>query len=229
MSPMFTLFSVTLLVVTTEALVDKTTSNVCAQIKDSLAGMLHYPGTKAYKDETANYWSQAMMDRRPACIVMPTTAEGVSSVVKILSTEPTVKFAVKSGGHSPNPDFASTQDGILLSLANMKGATYDEEKGVAYVKPGGKWKDVIAALVPYKKTVVGGRLDIVGVGGYLTGGGLSFLSAQYGMAADTVTNFETVMAVWNVLPTFPIFVLIFFRTVPSSMSMLRLTKTCWSL
>jgi FAD/FMN-containing dehydrogenase len=33
----------------------------------------------------------------------------------------------------------------------------------------------------------------VGVGGYLTGGGLSFLSAQYGMAADSVVDFETVL------------------------------------
>jgi hypothetical protein len=28
------------------------------------------------------------------------------------------------------------------------------------------------------------HVDVVGVGGYLTGGGLSFLSTQYGMAAD---------------------------------------------
>lgn len=77
----------------------------------------------------------------------------------------------------------------------MKGATYDSEKDLAYILPGDKWKDVIPPLASFKKTVVGGRLDIVGVGGYLTGGGLSFLSAQYGMAADTITNFETVMAV----------------------------------
>lgn len=42
--------------------------------------------------------------------------------------------------------------------------------------------------------VVGGRLGIIGVGGYLTGGGLSFLSAQYGLGADTVQEFETVKA-----------------------------------
>lgn len=34
---------------------------------------------------------------------------------------------------------------------------------------------------------------MVGIGGYLTQGGLSFLSAQYGMAADSVVEFETVL------------------------------------
>ena len=34
----------------------------------------------------------------------------------------------------------------------------------------------------------------MGVGGYLLGGGLSFLSAQYGMACDSVINYEVVLA-----------------------------------
>lgn len=34
----------------------------------------------------------------------------------------------------------------------------------------------------------------MGVGGYLLGGGLSFLSSQYGIAADTIANYELVLA-----------------------------------
>ena len=34
----------------------------------------------------------------------------------------------------------------------------------------------------------------MGVGGLLLGGGLSFLSAQYGLAADNVVNYEVVLA-----------------------------------
>jgi FAD/FMN-containing dehydrogenase len=37
-------------------------------------------------------------------------------------------------------------------------------------------------------------IGVVGVGGYLTGGGLSFLSAQYGMAADSIQEYEVVWA-----------------------------------
>lgn len=167
--------------VSANLLADKATADACAAIANVIPGMLHLPGSKPYKTENGNYWSQAMKDTKPACIAMPVTAEGVSSVVNILNKQPTVRFAVKSGGHSPNADFASVQNGVLLSLANMKGALYNAELNLAYVSPGGKWKDVIGDLAPYQRTVVGGRLEIVGVGGYLTGGGLSFLSAQYGM------------------------------------------------
>ncbi|KAK8127717.1 hypothetical protein PG984_008825 [Apiospora sp. TS-2023a] len=38
-------------------------------------------------------------------------------------------------GHDPNPGHASVDGGVLVALRHMKGAQYDAEKGVAYVKP----------------------------------------------------------------------------------------------
>ncbi|KAM0807646.1 hypothetical protein AB5N19_07986 [Seiridium cardinale] len=58
----------------------------------------------------------------------------------------------------------------------------------------GTWNDVRGKLEPNNVTIVGGRLDIVGVGGYLLQGGISFLSAQYGLAADNIVGWETVAA-----------------------------------
>ncbi|PHH88798.1 hypothetical protein CDD83_7047 [Cordyceps sp. RAO-2017] len=62
------------------------------------------------------------------------------------------------------------------------------------VGPGCKWEDVYAALQPLGKTAVGGRLGDVGVVGFLLGGGLSYLSAQHGLACDNVVSFECVLA-----------------------------------
>lgn len=98
-------------------------------------------------------------------------------------------WTVKSGGHSPNVGHASINDGVLVALSKMKGVKVREDgSGLADVLPGGRWEDVIEPLEKRNLTAVGGRLGVVGIGGYLTGGGLSFLSAQYGMAADVSSS-----------------------------------------
>lgn len=66
--------------------------------------------------------------------------------MKILHKYTLVKFAVRSGRHDPNPGHASTHGGVLICLRRMKGATYDVKTGLALVKPGGVWNDVITDL-----------------------------------------------------------------------------------
>lgn len=44
----------------------------------------------------------------------------------------------------------------------------------------------------YSEAIVGGSGSTVGVGGYLTGGGHSLLSTEYGLAADQVLELEIV-------------------------------------
>ncbi|KAH7032680.1 FAD binding domain-containing protein [Microdochium trichocladiopsis] len=147
-----------------------------------------------YNQERQSYWSTALRSVRPACIVVPQSAEHVSAAVRVLGRFPGVDFAVRSGGHDPNVGHATVDDGVLIAMTDMAGARYDAASGLAYVKPGGEWNDVIGDLAPSGVTVVGGRLGLVGVGGYLLQGGISFLSAQYGLAADSIVGWETVVA-----------------------------------
>ncbi|KAF2397264.1 FAD-binding domain-containing protein [Trichodelitschia bisporula] len=166
----------------------------CKDLEKAVPGQVQYSTGPLYAQETKNYWSAALWEEKPFCILFPKEPEHVASAVKVLNTHKGVKFAVKSGGHDPNPGHATARDSVLISMLLMNGTTYDPAKKVAYVKPGGTWNDVIGVLDKQGVTVVGGRLGPVGLGGYLVQGGLSFLSAQYGMAADNVLNFETVMA-----------------------------------
>ncbi|KAK8051867.1 hypothetical protein PG993_003252 [Apiospora rasikravindrae] len=96
------------------------------------------PGDAAYGAELSHYWSKSLADLRPACVVQPVTVEQVAAVVRVLNHQnhTSVPFAVKSGGHDPNPGHASVDGGVLIALHHMKGTRYDAEKGVAYVKPG---------------------------------------------------------------------------------------------
>jgi len=172
------------------------TTKACNEIKKALPGKVVAPGLLSveYLHETQQYWATNLRDVKPACIVQPNSAQDVSIVVKTLNKYPTVRFATRSGGHDPNQGHATIQDGVLITMTDMVGATYDAAEDVAYVRPGGEWNDVIGDLEKSGVAISGGRLGLVGVGGLLLGGGLSFLSAQEGMAADNIVGWETVMA-----------------------------------
>ena len=52
--------------------------------------------------------------------------------------------------------------------------------------------EIYSAVAAHGSTIVGGEDPDVGIGGYLTGGGHSPISGQYGLAADNVLEFEIV-------------------------------------
>lgn len=137
------------------------TEQACDEIKATLEERVWTQYEKDYTSEVNSYWSTALHDAKPACVVLPQSAEEVSKAVKVLNKYPDVEFAVKSGGHSPNKRQSSIQDGVLISTRDITGVTYDEETGIAQVKPGGEWNDVIGPLDEQGVTVVGGRLGML--------------------------------------------------------------------
>ena len=82
-----------------------------------------------------------------------------------------IKFAVRSGGHSPNPGWSSIgQPGILIDMQKLNQITVSGDKSVVSLGPGGRWGDVYTALDPYGVSVIGGRIPHVGVAGVILGG-----------------------------------------------------------
>ena len=109
------------------------------------------------------------------------------STISFLGT----KFSVRSGGHNPNTGFASVAgDGIILDLRKLNEVSPDCGDSTVCIGPGSRFGDVYSTLQSSGQTVVGGRINDVGVGGYLLGGGLSHFANLYGMAADQVRSFE---------------------------------------
>jgi hypothetical protein len=82
----------------------------------------------------------------------------------------------------------------LIDLALFNQIKFDAANQVVRVGSGARWGDVYQALEPHNVTAVGGRLNDIGVGGFILGGGLSWLSPKYGLACDNVVNFEIVLA-----------------------------------
>lgn len=76
----------------------------------------------------------------------------------------------------------------------MNTTTYTLGSATASVEAGSTWGKAYATLDPFGVTVAGGRASVVGVGGFITGGGYSFHSNRAGFGCDTVRNFEIVLA-----------------------------------
>jgi hypothetical protein len=170
----------------TAAVESPANQQACKDIKTALPGKVRFPDEPEYVKENKDYYNAGLADLKPACIAFPTSAQDVSAIVKILNTEThnAVQFAVKSGGHSPNIGAASTKDGVLIAMRHINGTVLDKAKSLAHIKPGGHWWDVMDVLKGTGQMAVGGRLGVVGIGGYLLQGGVSFLSGMYGLGGD---------------------------------------------
>lgn len=80
----------------------------------------------------------------------------------------------------PNNGFSSIQGGLLIATKELNnGVAYDAETQTAKIGPGLTWSEAQDGLAGTGRTVVGGRLGGVGVGGYILGCMMSFPS--YGL------------------------------------------------
>ncbi|KAI1185014.1 FAD binding domain-containing protein [Nemania serpens] len=167
--------------------------STCDLVESQTSIELYRPLQLGYASAQSEYWSTACSDLKPSCVLMPTTTDEVAAIVSILATN-NEKFAIKSGGHNPNNYFSSIDGGPLISTKNLNQVILNPATGTVRVGPGNRWDDVAKALDGSGYSVVGGRIGNVGVGGYMLGGGLSFMSAEYGWATNSVLEFELVLA-----------------------------------
>jgi FAD/FMN-containing dehydrogenase len=100
-------------------------------------------------------------------------------------------FAVRGGGHMPIAGSANINStGVLLSSSNLTDLILSADNSTITVGPGNRWGAVYDALEPTGRAIVGGRLGVVGVPGFLLGGGISFFGNEYGWASANIARFE---------------------------------------
>jgi len=145
-----------------------------------------------YINSRTSYWNTKLDAHAPACIVFPENAEDVSWVLKVVKATGS-RFAIKTTGHNTNDLFSSVdKDGVLIDLSHMTAKYYDPSTTLATYEPGSKWGQLYDYYAQFDRTVVGGRVYDVGTGLAL-GGGMSYLSPQYGMACDSFRELEVVL------------------------------------
>ncbi|KAJ2931944.1 hypothetical protein H1R20_g5134, partial [Candolleomyces eurysporus] len=169
------------------------TLQVCAPLLNKLGPpIVITPFDFAFREAANNAWNLYNTLYTPTCIIHPKRAEDVQRVMEAIYQAGGVKYAVQAGGHSAMREWDTTEDGVLISFADMTNVSYDATRDTINLQPGVRWGEAIAYLEPFGVAPLGGRLGDVGTG-LLLGGGLSYLSARHGFSVDALVEADVVL------------------------------------
>lgn len=147
-----------------------------------------------YKDAIKIY-NPAYSYENPAFVALPKNTEDIKRCLQIANKTST-PVAVKSGGHCFAGYSTIDSKGFVISLRNMNQVQLNGNMVAA--QAGACWGDVYSALDDTSFVAVGGCVPVVGIGGYILGGGYSMLSRAYGgLACDKAVSFSMVTADGN--------------------------------
>jgi FAD/FMN-containing dehydrogenase len=139
----------------------------------------------------------AMVDRRPALIARPRTAEDVGTAI-LAARDAGLEIAVRCGGHSL-PGHSMSGGGLTLDLSAMNAVSVDPATATARVGGGALLNDVGEAAAPHALTMPFGHVSHTGVGGLTLGGGIGWVMRRYGLAIDSLRSAELVTAEGSVV------------------------------
>ncbi|WP_037494615.1 FAD-binding oxidoreductase [Solirubrobacter soli] len=164
-------------------------------LRDRVAGTVLSPQDDGYDAARAVY--NGLVDRRPALIVRARSSRDVVEALR-LARDAGLEVSVRGGGHNV-AGRAVSDGGLMISLADMRAVKVDAGARTATVQGGATWADVNAATQPHGLAVTGGVVSTTGVAGLTLGGGLGWLMAKHGLAADNLESVELVTAAGEVL------------------------------
>jgi FAD/FMN-containing dehydrogenase len=156
----------------------------------SLRGHLVLPDQPDYDDARRVY--NGMIDKRPAMIAQCANVADVMSSVNF-ARDHDLPLAIRGGGHN-GPGFGTCDGGLVIDLKAMNGIHVDPEARTVRVDGGATWGDVIHAANAFGLAVPNGLVTTTGVGGFTLGGGLGYLTRQYGLTIDNLLEVDVVLA-----------------------------------
>ncbi len=160
------------------------------QLRSNVRGDIVRPGDAAYDGARAVY--NGMIDRRPALIVRCTDVADVVAAVDYARTN-NLLTAIRGGGHNGG-GLGTCDDGIVIDLSRMTGVRVDADAKTVRVGAGCTWAEVDHATHPYGLAVPAGFISSTGVGGLTLGGGIGYLTRQYGLTIDNLLSADVVLA-----------------------------------
>ncbi|KAH9294349.1 hypothetical protein KI387_040447, partial [Taxus chinensis] len=138
---------------------------------------------------------------KPYVIIIPQSKSQLQQSV-LCSIKHGWEIRVRSGGHSyEGLSYTSDVPFVLIDLLNLNKITVDVKSKTAWVQAGATLGEVYSVIATSSPNLAfpAGVCHTVGSGGHIAGGGLSFLSRKYGLAADNVLDAMLINASGNVM------------------------------
>ena len=166
-----------------------------AELAGNVSGSVLGPEDAGYDEARAVH--NGLIDRRPALIVRcHTTSDVVAGLA--LAGRTGLEVSIRGGGHNV-AGRAVSNGGVMIDLAEMKGIKVDPEQATVRAEGGVLWGELNDAAGAHGLAVTGGAISTTGIAGLTLGGGLGWLMAKYGLAADNLLAVELVTADAEVL------------------------------
>lgn len=161
-------------------------------LRGLLGGRVHLPGEAGY-DDARVAWNFAV-DQRPAAVALPRTAAEVATVVRV-AAEAGLRVAPQSTGHNAGPLAAQgLDDVVIVRTSEMGTAVADPARGIVRVEGGAIWEPAVDAAAAHGRAVLHGSSPDVGIAGYTLGGGIGWYARKLGLATNSLTAVEVVVA-----------------------------------
>src|SRR5215211_7296490 len=160
-----------------------------------LTGRVIWPQDPDY--DVARQSFNARFSRFPAAIVVCNNTSDVQNAVRWARQEG-MPLRARSGGHSYEA-FSVVDDGLVIDVGGLTGVDIDVSGGEAVIGAGIRLLDCYRRLWEHGVTIPAGTCPSVGIAGLTLGGGIGFLSRQYGLTCDNLLAVELVDADGDVL------------------------------
>jgi FAD/FMN-containing dehydrogenase len=171
-----------------------TTAGIGSERLDALrrafSGSILEPGDDAY--DAARCVHNGLIDRRPALIARCRNTADVADAVKF-ARESGLEVCVRGGGHNVG-GLGVIDDALMIDLAPMKGIHVDPGARTVRAQGGVLWRELNRETAVHGLAVTGGAISTTGIAGLTLGGGLGWLMAKHGLAADNLLSVELVDA-----------------------------------
>ncbi|XP_021903025.1 berberine bridge enzyme-like 26 [Carica papaya] len=138
---------------------------------------------------------------KPELIITPTHESHIQAAI-LCAKKQSLQVRIRSGGHDyEGSSYLSHLPFMIIDLVNLRSINVDVENECAWVESGATTGELYYKIAEKSKSYgfPAGTCHTIGIGGHISGGGLSVISRKYGLAADNVIDAKIIDASGRIL------------------------------